>query len=175
MGVLHSYQSSFNSYFEDPVLQDGISKSIEIVRNAPMIYFIGNGGSSAICSHMAEDYTKCGGIPSHAFSDPALVTCFANDYGYENAQQKWLEHYMREGDVLVAISSSGESANILNAANYAKAKGNPVITLSGFKAANSLSRIGDVNMHVEKENYGIVECFHQVLLHIILDSLEENQ
>lgn len=168
------YKSEFEKFFNDPEVRDGIGEAVKIVKECPKIYWIGNGGSSAICSHMAEDYTKCGGIPSFSFSDPALITCFANDYGYEHAQEKWVEFFMEKGDLLVAISSSGESKNILNAVQAAKAKGARVITLSGFNPDNTLSTLGEVNFRIPVKNYGIVECFHQVVTHIILDSLHEH-
>ena len=165
------YKDQFNRYFDDPAVKEAIDQGIALVKGAKRVFFIGNGGSSAICSHMAEDYTKCAGIPSHSFSDPALITCFANDYGYEHAQENWLNFFYEGEDLLVAISSSGESKNILNAVAAARKKGGKVMTLSGFKPDNTLSTLGDVNLVTPTENYGIVECFHQVALHIILDSL----
>lgn len=165
------YKNQFNRYFDEPAIQQGIAEGIALVKSCRRVFFIGNGGSSAICSHMAEDYTKCGGIPSFSFSDPALITCFANDYGYEHAQENWINFFFEPGDLLVAISSSGESKNILNAVAAARKKDGKVLTLSGFKPTNTLGTLGDVNIITPTENYGVVECFHQVALHIILDSL----
>ncbi|RMG82541.1 MAG: SIS domain-containing protein, partial [Bacteroidetes bacterium] len=148
-----------------------IQKSVEIIERSDNVFFVGNGGSNAITSHMMEDYAKVGRIRSFSFTDSALITCFSNDYGHENAMREWLKIYFQPGDVLIAISSSGNSANIVNAANFAKEMNGKVITLSGFKPDNLLRKTGDVNFHIPVENYGIVECYHQVILHVILDEI----
>ncbi len=168
---LDSYHKAFSGYFESTELRAGMARATSILSAATRIFFIGNGGSNAICSHMMEDYMKIAGKQTLSFSDPALITCFANDYGYQNALAKWIEFNFQTGDVLVAISSSGESENIINAVLEHQNKGGKVITLSGFTADNTLSRKGDVNMVTPEKNYGIVECFHQVILHAILDDI----
>lgn len=165
------YKSLFEKHFENPDLRENIRKSVKLISESGRILFIGNGGSNAICSHMMEDYMKIASIPTLSFSDPALITCFANDYGYENALSEWINFVYQEGDLLIAISSSGESANILNAVKKHREKGGNTISLTGFKAGNSLSKLGEINFQVSEKNYGIVECFHQVILHAILDEL----
>lgn len=150
-------------------IEKQISEAIGILRASERIFFIGNGGSNAICSHMMEDFFKIGRFPTFAFSDPALITCFANDYGYEHAMKEWLRLHFKPTDLLVSVSSSGESANILNATDLALSLGGKVITLSGFKENNTLSRRGHLNFFLPISNYGIVECFHQVILHALLD------
>lgn len=132
------------------------------------IIFIGNGGSAAIASHMAEDYTKNGGMQAMAFNDAALITCFANDYGWDNWFQKALEHYGNTGDLLVAISSSGNSQNILKAAGWWEFKGRQLITLSGFSAESPLTKFG-LNFFVNAQDYGFVEISHLAILHLVLD------
>lgn len=168
---LNLYKTAFDQFFADPKIADGIEQSVDLVGRAQRVIFIGNGGSNAICSHMMEDYMKIAGKPTMSFTDAALITCFANDYGYDKAMQEWINFSYLEGDLLVAISSSGESANILNAVNAHRAKGGKVMTLSGFRKDNKLSQMGDVNFQTTVENYGIVECFHQVILHAILDEI----
>lgn len=169
---LNLYKQGFSTYFNNAEVENQINESIEFVKTkAKRIFFIGNGGSNSICSHMMEDYAKIARFPTFAFSDAALITCFANDYGYENAMGEWLKIHFTEGDMLVAISSSGESKNILNAVHQAQSKNGIVITLSGFKEGNTLSKLGNINFHISQNSYGIVECYHQVILHIILDSL----
>jgi len=165
------YKSLFDKHFENPSLRANIKESVKLIKGSKRILFVGNGGSNAISSHMMEDYMKIASIPTMSFSDPALITCFANDYGYENALKEWINFNFQEGDLLMAISSSGESLNILNAVQKHKSLGGIVITLSGFKSGNKLSKSGLVNFLVAEENYGIVECFHQVILHAILDEL----
>jgi len=165
------YHKEFEKYFASEVIKSQIAQAVQMVKETKRIFFIGNGGSNSICSHMMEDYMKAGGKKTFAFSDPPLITCFANDYGYENAFQKWIEFNFEKGDMLIAISSSGESKNIINAAYQAKKLGGKIISLSGFSADNSLSKTGDINFVTPTRNYGIVECFHQVILHIILDKM----
>lgn len=169
---LNLYKQSFENYFSQPSLEDQINQAILLVKKSKRIFFIGNGGSNSICSHMMEDYMKIAGFPTFAFSDAALITCFSNDYGYENAMAEWLKVHFNSDDLLVAISSSGKSANILNAVEISKNRQGNVITLSGFKEDNPLSSKGDINFHVAIENFGIVECYHQIILHVILDSLK---
>src|SRR5271156_2379328 len=108
------------------------------------IIFIGNGGSAGIASHLAIDFSKNGGLRAMAFNDPAALTCLGNDLGYEQVFAKQLELHLRSGDLLVAISSSGRSPNILNAVAVARSGGCRVATLSGFSADNELRRAGDL-------------------------------
>jgi D-sedoheptulose 7-phosphate isomerase len=171
------YKECFHKHLSSDVFALEVDKAIELISSicTKRIFFIGNGGSNSICSHMMEDYAKIGGFPTFAFSDAPLITCFANDYGYENAIKEWLKIHWVDGDLLVAISSSGESMNILNAVDFIREKNGKIITLSGFKKENTLSKKGNINFHVDISNYGIVECYHQVILHIILDSLYEKK
>lgn len=165
------YIEHFNRFFTDPAFEGQIAEAVKLVKPVKRIFFLGNGGSNAICSHMMEDYGKIGGFRTYAFSDAALITCYANDYGYENAMAEWLKLHLDPGDLLIAVSSSGESKNIVNAALFAREKGAKILTLTGFNEGNTLSRTGDLNFQLPVRNYGIVECYHQVILHIILDSL----
>jgi D-sedoheptulose 7-phosphate isomerase len=168
---LDLYKNFFESYFHGAEVVSQINESINLLKDKKRVFFIGNGGSNSICSHMMEDYGKIAGYKSYTFSDAALITCYANDYGYENAMAEWLKLHMESEDVLVAISSSGNSKNIINAVNEAKSKGCDVIVLSGFKPENVLRKLGNVNFYLPIENYGIVECYHQIILHTILDEL----
>lgn len=133
------------------------------------LMFIGNGGSAAIASHMATDFTKNGNLRSVAFNDGAMLTCLGNDFGYDDVFAKQIEMYARDGDLLVAISSSGRSANILKGVVAARAVGCSVLTLSGFQADNPLRRQGDINMWVSSGEYGFVEIAHLALCHAVLD------
>ncbi len=135
------------------------------------IIFVGNGASASISSHMATDYWKNGGMRAVAFNDAALLTCISNDCGYENVFRKPLEMFADEGDILVAISSSGKSENILNGVLAAGKLGVHVVTLSGFKSDNPLRLTGDINFFVPDEHYGPVEVIHLSITHCILDSV----
>lgn len=130
--------------------------------------FIGNGGSAAIASHMAVDYTKNGAMRSMAFNDAPTLTCLANDYGYQNVFAKQIEYYAHKKDVIVIISTSGRSLNLLGAADEARELGCTVITLTGMNPNNELKRRGDINFWVPSADYGIVELTHLSLLHSIV-------
>ena len=112
---------------------------------------------------------KNGGIRSLAFNDGAALTCLGNDLGYENVFAKQIDLHAQLGDMLIAISSSGQSANILKAVEAASERGCYVVTLSGFKPTNALRRAGDINLYVESGEYGFVEITHLALIHCILD------
>jgi D-sedoheptulose 7-phosphate isomerase len=135
------------------------------------LIFVGNGGSAAIASHMATDYSKNGGVRSLALNDPSMLTCLGNDLGYERVFAKQIQLHARAGDLLIAISSSGGSPNILNAVDAAQAAGCSVITLSGFKPDNPLRRKGEVNFYIASNRYGFVEIAHLTICHAILDFL----
>ncbi|MDO8874996.1 MAG: SIS domain-containing protein [Pseudolabrys sp.] len=133
------------------------------------LFLIGNGGSAGICSHLAVDFSKNGGIRALALNDSSVLTCLGNDYGYEQVFSKQIEWQVAAGDIIVAISSSGRSANILNGVTAARARGCAVYTLSGFAADNPLRKTGDINFYVADHTYGIVEIGHLTILHMALD------
>lgn len=133
------------------------------------VIFVGNGGSAGISSHMAIDWSKNGGIRAQAFNDGAALTCLGNDYGYEHVFAKQIEFHARPGDMLIAISSSGRSPNILAACAAMRTHGGTILTLSGFAPDNPLRRAGDINLFVGSGEYGFVEMGHLILLHTIVD------
>lgn len=135
------------------------------------LFFIGNGGSSAIASHMTADFMKNGGMNTYSLYDNAVTTCMGNDYGYEYIFSRPLEFLARKDDLLVAISSSGNSANIINAIETVKAKETMVITFTGFEADNKVKQMGDVNVYVPCKQYGIVESIHNLMLQQIVDMI----
>ncbi len=143
---------------------------VEITRGHNKLMFIGNGGSAGIAGHSAIDFAKNGGVRSITFNDASSLTCLGNDLGYDQVFAKQVDMQGLKGDILIAISSSGQSPNILNAVKTARDKGCAVITLSGFKPDNILRTLGDINFYVEAEAYGFVEIAHQAILHVILDS-----
>ena len=135
------------------------------------LFFIGNGGSAGIASHMAVDFWRNGGIRSLSFHDPALLTCISNDFGYAQVFARSLEMFADKDDMLVAISSSGASPNILNAVQVALAKECQVVTFSGFAAANPLRGRGHWNCYIPSHEYGIVELSHNIVLHHLLEEV----
>jgi len=137
------------------------------------LLFIGNGASASMSSHIATDIWKNGGLKALAFNDSSLLTCVSNDCGYNSVFSKPIEIFADERDVLVAISSSGESENILNAVSAGRKKGIKVITFSGFGEDNSLRKLGDINFYVPASEYGYVEVVHHSILHFLVDSIAE--
>lgn len=139
------------------------------------LLFIGNGASAAISSHMATDFWKNGGIRAVAFNDVSGLTCIANDYGYKHVFEKPIEIFGEPNDILIAISSSGKSENILLGVKAASVKGIQVITFSGFAKDNPLSKLGEINFYVPSSSYGHVESIHQALCHCLVDVIIENK
>ncbi len=141
----------------------------ETKRLGGIVYVVGNGGSAGIASHFCNDLMKSRQIPSQTLYDTNLLTCLANDIGYENVFSYSLQRLLKPHDALVAISSSGKSPNILNAVYVARARRTPVMTLSGFDESNPLRTLGALNFWIDRKDYGLVETAHFFLLHTIVD------
>ena len=133
------------------------------------LIFVGNGGSAAISSHMATDYSKNGDVRAMALNDASMLSCLGNDLGYERVFAKQIELYARADDLVIAISSSGRSANILNGVKAARAAKCAVVTFSGFASDNPLRCLGDLNFYINSDRYGFVEIGHLTICHAILD------
>lgn len=154
---------------------DGIEISCNLIKKQSRvggkIFFIGNGGSAAIASHMAIDFWKNGRMQAMAFNDSSLLTCISNDFGYEHVFAKPIEFFAGNKDVLFAISSSGKSKNILKAVGVMLSKGSKVITFSGFSECNPLRPKGICNFYVPSKEYGLTEVIHQYICHLIFDAI----
>lgn len=133
------------------------------------IYLVGNGASASMASHFAADLAKNARLHTEVFSDLSLLTAIANDMGYEHVFAEPLSRRARTGDMLVAISSSGRSPNVLAAVKVARASGLAIATLSGMDAANPLRAAGDLNFHVPARTYGYAETCHSSILHHWMD------
>ena len=165
--------STLLSHLADSDLTHNLSKSIS---GSHKIIILGNGGSNAIASHMAEDYTKVLEKTSVSFSDGARLTCYINDYGFENSFAKFLEHFSRSDNpasvLAILISSSGESQNIINSAAYCLEHNIQFICLTGFSSSNTLRSLSlgscALEYWVDSSDYGIVECLHGIFLHSVL-------
>ena len=175
----------FSQYFETISL--GL-KSIDLLQleqvaamvwaahqSSKKVILVGNGGSAAMASHVAVDFTKASGIRAVNFNEADLITCFANDYGYEHWVEKALEAYADQGDLVILISSSGKSMNIVKGAEKAKSMGLNLVTFSGFLSDNPLLKLGDLNLWVNSSEYNIVEMTHHVWLVAIIDYLIETK
>lgn len=147
----------------------------KIKKNRKKIIIVGNGGSAAIASHVSVDFTKMCKIRAVNFNEADLLTCFANDYGYENWVKKALSSYADKDDLLICISSSGESKNIINGAKFARKIGCKVVTLTGFNKKNMVKKIGHVNLWVNSKNYNLVEMTHNVWLLSIIDYMAKTK
>ncbi len=154
---------------------DKVKKHIKITKKrGKKVIIFGNGGSAAIANHFSVDLTKISKIRCVNFNESSLLTCFSNDYGYENWVKKTLEFHADAGDLIILISSKGESKNMINACKYLRKKRFfPVITLTGFKKNNSLSKIGHINFWVNSKIYNHVENTHQLLLLSLVDATKK--
>ena len=144
-------------------------------RNKKVLIF-GNGGSAAISSHVSVDLTKNTKIKVFNFNEADLLTCFSNDYGYEKWVEKTIDFYADSGDVVILISSSGKSQNMLNACKASRRKKiSKIITFTGDKKNNPLSKLGDINLWVDSNVYNHIENTHQVWLLSICDLISLNK
>lgn len=180
LGGVFSEIAVTNGRNETISFQKGIFDAVKIITSqierGRKLVFIGNGGSASIASHMAIDFWKNGGMKAICFNDSAQLTCIGNDYGYEYVFEKPIRMFAGDGDVLVAISSSGRSQNILNAVGAAKEVSCKIITMSGFKVDNPLRNIGsDLNFYVPSLSYGIVEIAHLSLCHCMVDLIVDRK
>ncbi len=142
---------------------------LEARRTGRKVMVLGNGGSAAIASHMQTDLAHSLKVRALVFTEPSILTAQANDHGYETAFANLVDLWAEPGDLLVAISSSGKSPNILNGCGAARARGARLLTFSGFRPDNPLRAQGDLNFHVASSGYGLVESAHAVLIHHLTD------
>lgn len=157
----------------DKAIDSSIRMIVNQVASDGKLMFIGNGASASISSHIATDFLKNGGIKAIAFNDSSLLTCISNDCGYKSVFEKPIDTFADKEDILMAISSSGQSENILRAVSTAKKKGLHIITFSGFDEDNPLRKLGDVNFYVPAVQYGYVEVIHLSILHLLVDTIIE--
>lgn len=144
---------------------------LKIKKENSKVMFAGNGASATIASHAALDFTKQAKVKGLCFNEVALITAFANDFGYENWVARAIEYYGNTGDAVVLISSSGSSKNIVNAAKTSKDMGLNIITFSGFGPDNPLKAMGDINFWVESKAYNIIEHTHSIWLLAVVDMI----
>lgn len=149
-----------------------IADKLEAIHeNGGTIFLVGNGGSSGVISHVSIDLINACKLRAMPMTDNSVLTCLANDYGYENVFSEGLKTLFTKKDALIAVSSSGSSKNICNASSLATSKNGLVITLSGFDSHNALRQLGDYNFWLDSKEYGKVEIGHALLLHILTDEL----
>lgn len=138
------------------------------------LFFLGNGASAAFANHMALDFSKNGKILSKSLSDSALLTALANDYKFEDSFVEFMKiEEVTEKDLVITISSSGNSPNIVKTLEYCKENNIDTLALSGLKDNNKSISFAKYSIYVPMKTYGMVECIHQIFLHLILDELME--
>ena len=153
---------------ESAHMEDEFQKYLNAFKSHKRIIILGNGGSSSVASHISQDYMKFQEKKVSILSDPSMITMLSNDYGYENAYQKFLEYYVEDETLVVIISSSGESTNMVNCMNYCEERGVSYGVLTGFHPHNTVrrnARYAKWNYHVDSDSYGVVECVHLIFLH----------
>lgn len=171
--------SEYLNKYQDLIASDEVTlklsefgESLELIKasNGRLLLF-GNGAAASIASHAALDFTKQGKLTSLCFHDAALLTAYANDYGYENAYKEIIKNHYQQGDLCIFISVSGESPNIVTAAQYCQSQNYPAISFSGRKRDNALSMLTQTSFWVDSEAYNIVENIHSIWLLSMVDYL----
>lgn len=159
-GITSSAQEGFHLWCEHTKKLKEANKTM---------FIAGNGASAAMASHMSADASKNGGFRSLSFDNISLLTAISNDVSYEESFSMPLKRYANPGDMLVTISSSGNSPNIIKALHVAREMQLTTVTLSGMDENNHSRKMGTLNFFVPAATYGLVESSHQVLLHCWLD------
>lgn len=176
-------QKVLNEFIENPSNFENIKKAgdlmINSIENEGKVISCGNGGSMSDAMHFAEEMTgrfreNRGPIPAVAISDPAHITCISNDYGYEFIFSRFVESIGRKGDVLLAISTSGNSKNVINAINSAKEKGIKVVALTG-KSGGTVGELADIEIRTPMSNWADrVQEIHIKIIHSLIHYIESN-
>ena len=171
--TIHKYIKNYCDLFNDIKNIEKLRSKIRRYKknSSKKILLFGNGGSSSICSHIATDMVKINGIRSHSFNDHNLITCFGNDYGFENWITNALKNFCDKSDLVILISSSGNSKNMINAAKYCKKNRIDFFSLTGFKKNNKLSKVSKNTIWVDSNKYNYVESAHFQILAYIVDTI----
>jgi D-sedoheptulose 7-phosphate isomerase len=155
-------------------LDAGATLAVEMILAAQSggkkVMIVGNGGSDAVACHLQTDLCGAVGVRALVFDSPGMLTALSNDHGYDCVFERPIRLWASAGDVLVAISSSGRSKNIVRAVEAARIRECKIITFSGFRVDNPLRGLGDLNFYVPSEMYGFVEVAHAALAHFLADS-----
>lgn len=145
----------------------------QLIKRCDRIVFIGNGGSHPL--HLSHDFLKVLQKPTLSIDNPSLLSCLLNDYDKEDTYLNWFKVQRRPGDLVIALSSSGESLNVINVVRWASLNNDKVITITGFSADNKLNKLGDVNVHLNIDSFGCHEIYALAFMHSILDDLVEEK
>lgn len=129
----------------------------------------GNGASATIASHAAGDFTKQAKIPATTFHDSGLLTMMSNDFGYEHCISECIKSYHHTSDIVILISSSGRSSNMMHAAETSKNLGLTLVTFTGFEETNPLKQCGELNFWIPSRAYNVIENIHSIWLTATID------
>jgi len=174
LSKLSFLDSNGKKYGIDEGFQVWRKLTIDVKEKKQSIYLIGNGASASMASHFAADLAKNAHLHTEVFSDLSLITAISNDMGYEWVFAEPLRRRAKKGDMLVAISSSGNSKNLLRATEIARKIGLKIITLSAMSPQNPLRSSGDINIYVPAQTYGYAETCHAAILHHWMDMVENS-
>ena len=171
---IKKYLNNYQLLFED----DHVKKINELTRlflkikkNKKRIFIAGNGASASVSSHIANDLTKATQIKASTFHDPALITCFGNDFGYENWIKECINHFAEPDDLVILISSSGQSQNIVNGAKFCKMQNINLVSLTGPRPNTFIEKRSDIIFKVNSEIYNVIECIHMIILTAAIDQI----
>lgn len=187
---MNDYKDEINAYLHHEIktlcainvddINNALNLLLETMNSGNTVYVFGNGGSSATASHFQNDFNK--GISEHTEKkfnflclndNAATVMAVANDIGFDEVFRFQLRGHIKAGDVVLAISGSGNSKNVLNAVEYAKEQGNKIIGLTGFDGGK-LKKLSDVSLHVPINSMQITEDIHMVLDHLMMSIFYRN-
>ena len=143
---------------------------LDIKSNANNLFIFANGGSNSIADHLLIDFINRG-VKCHTFNHSSIITCFANDYGYENHIRKIIELFVNKNDFVIFISSSGNSKNIINSVKYCNKNSIKYFSLSGFDKDNALNKLSDNFLWIDSRNYNVIESLHQIFLLSVVEEL----
>jgi len=169
---------SFRNLEGSEIITDkGFSEWLQLTKNVQKsnntIFFVGNGASASMSCHMAADVAKNGKIKTQIFTDVSLITAIANDISYDEVFAEPIQLQMIEKDMLIAISSSGNSRNVIRACEECRKKNGQIITLSAMERKNKLQSMGDINIYIPAQTYGWAESGHAVILHYWMDLIQQ--
>ena len=168
----------FNDFKKLIDANDRIKKKLIIIKKILIntrkrkkkILIFGNGGSASIASHFSVDLTKNAKIRCINCNEADLITCFSNDFGYERWMEMAINYFGDKKDILIVISSSGKSKNIIKACIAAKRKSfSKIITFTGHSIKNPVKKLGNINLWVNSKAYNQIENIHQFWLLSLVD------
>lgn len=162
-----------NTISKEKAEEEVLSLLSQVKELGNKVFLVGNGGSASIVSHAQNDLCKANGVRATVLTETGLLTALTNDNGYETAFQQQIDLWGDPGDLLIAVSSSGQSENILRACGSAQRNGLSIVTLSGFSQSNTLRQLGEVNFFVPSNSYGMVELAHSIILHCFTDAMAD--